>query len=139
MRHGLAVPIASPLWPGLLLAMAGIGLTMGSDPMPMLVAKIVALVVLSVALVGLFMVQPNQGVVLQLFGRYVGTARDNGLRWANPFYSKKPVTLRVRNFESSKLKVNDLEGSPIEIGAVVVTKIEKKSATTRRVVLGFAG
>ncbi len=109
----------------LLLAMAGIGLTMGSDPMPMLVAKIVALVVLSVALVGLFMVQPNQGVVLQLFGRYVGTARDNGLRWANPFYSKKPVTLRVRNFESSKLKVNDLEGSPIEIAAVVVWQVHE--------------
>ena len=107
----------------LLLAMAGIGLTMGSDPMPMLVAKIVALVVLSVALVGLFMVQPNQGVVLQLFGRYVGTARDNGLRWANPFYSKKAVTLRVRNFESSKLKVNDLDGSPIEIAAVVVWQV----------------
>ena len=109
----------------LLLAMAGIGLTMGSDPMPMLVAKIVALVVLSVALVGLFMVQPNQGVVLQLFGRYVGTARDNGLRWANPFYSKKAVTLRVRNFESSKLKVNDLDGSPIEIGAVVVWQVHE--------------
>lgn len=109
----------------LLLAMAGIGLTMGSDPMPMLVAKIVALVVLSVALVGLFMVQPNQGVVLQLFGRYVGTARDNGLRWANPFYSKKAVTLRVRNFESSKLKVNDLEGSPIEIAAVVVWQVHE--------------
>ncbi|HQX25944.1 MAG TPA: SPFH domain-containing protein [Pseudomonadota bacterium] len=109
----------------LLLAMAGIGLTMGSDPMPMLVAKIVALVVLSVALVGLFMVQPNQGVVLQLFGRYVGTARDNGLRWANPFYSKKAVTLRVRNFESSKLKVNDLDGSPIEIAAVVVWQVHE--------------
>ena len=109
----------------LLLAMAGIGLTMGSDPMPMLVAKIVALVVLSVALVGLFMVQPNQGVVVQLFGRYVGTARENGLRWANPFYSKKPVTLRVRNFESSKLKVNDLDGSPIEIAAVVVWQVHE--------------
>src|SRR5258708_3083811 len=64
---------------------------------------------------GFFVVQPNNGVVLQLFGRYVGTARDSGLKWANPFYSKKPVSLRVRNFESSKLKVNDLEGSPIEI------------------------
>ena len=109
----------------LLLAMAGIGLTMASDPLSWLVAKIVALVVLSVALVGLFMVQPNQGVVLQLFGRYVGTARDNGLRWANPFYSKKPVTLRVRNFESSKLKVNDLDGSPIEIAAVVVWQVHE--------------
>jgi regulator of protease activity HflC (stomatin/prohibitin superfamily) len=72
---------------------------------------------------GFFMVQPNNGVVLQLFGRYVGTARDAGLRWANPFYSKKPVSLRVRNFESGKLKVNDLEGSPIEIAAVVVWQV----------------
>lgn len=72
---------------------------------------------------GFFMVQPNQGAVLQLFGRYVGTVRDEGLRWANPFYSKKAVSLRIRNFESNKLKVNDLEGSPIEIGAVVVWQV----------------
>jgi regulator of protease activity HflC (stomatin/prohibitin superfamily) len=72
---------------------------------------------------GLFMVQPNQGAVMQLFGRYVGTVREEGLRWTNPFYSKKPVSLRIRNFESNKLKVNDLEGSPIEIGAVVVWQV----------------
>ena len=72
---------------------------------------------------GFFMVQPNQGAAMQLFGRYVGTVRDEGLRWANPFYSKKPVSLRIRNFESNKLKVNDLEGSPIEIGAVVVWQV----------------
>lgn len=84
-------------------------------------------VVLSVALLlgygGLFMVQPNTGAVLQLFGRYVGTAREAGLRWANPFFSKTPISLRVRNFESSKLKVNDTEGSPIEIAAVVVWQV----------------
>ena len=74
-------------------------------------------------LFGLFMVQPNNAVVLQLFGRYVGTVRDEGLRWANPFYSKRAVSLRVRNFESSKLKVNELEGSPIEIAAVVVWQV----------------
>ncbi len=74
-------------------------------------------------LVGLFMVQPNNAVVLQLFGRYVGTTRDEGLRWANPFFSKRPVSLRVRNFESNKLKVNELEGSPIEIASVVVWQV----------------
>ena len=79
--------------------------------------------VLVVLWCGFFMVQPNNGVVLQLFGRYVGTARDAGLKWANPFYSKKAVSLRVRNFESGKLKVNDLEGSPIEIAAVVVWQV----------------
>jgi regulator of protease activity HflC (stomatin/prohibitin superfamily) len=74
-------------------------------------------------LAGLFMVQPNNAVVLQLFGRYVGTTRDEGLRWANPFLSKRAVSLRVRNFESNKLKVNELEGSPIEIAAVVVWQV----------------
>jgi regulator of protease activity HflC (stomatin/prohibitin superfamily) len=72
---------------------------------------------------GLFMVNPNEGKVLQLFGRYAGTAKVQGLRWANPFLTKKIVSLRVRNFESSRLKVNDLEGNPIEIAAVVVWKV----------------
>ena len=72
---------------------------------------------------GLFMVQPNQGKVLQLFGKYVGTAKQPGLRWANPFFTKKPVSLRVRNFESGKLKVNDSLGNPVEIAAVVVWKV----------------
>ena len=72
---------------------------------------------------GFFIVQPNQAAVLQFFGKFVGVERASGLRWANPFYTKKQVTLRVRNFESSKLKVNDLEGSPIEIAAVVVWQV----------------
>ncbi|HJY41254.1 MAG TPA: SPFH domain-containing protein [Steroidobacteraceae bacterium] len=72
---------------------------------------------------GFFIVQPNQAAVLQFFGKFVGVERASGLRWANPFYSKKKISLRVRNFESSKLKVNDLEGSPIEIAAVVVWQV----------------
>lgn len=72
---------------------------------------------------GFFMVHPNQAKVVQLFGRYVGTAKATGLRWGNPFYSKTAVSLRVRNFESSQLKVNDHSGSPIEIAAVVVWKV----------------
>ncbi len=79
--------------------------------------------ILVVMLFGLFIVQPNQAVVLQFFGHYVGTERLEGLRWANPFYSKKKVSLRVRNFESGKLKVNEIEGSPIEIAAVVVWQV----------------
>jgi regulator of protease activity HflC (stomatin/prohibitin superfamily) len=73
--------------------------------------------------VGFFMVHPNEAKVLQLFGKYVGTAHDQGLRWANPFYAKTAVSTRIRNFESSKLKVNDSRGSPIEIAAVVVWKV----------------
>lgn len=72
---------------------------------------------------GLFMVAPNQGVILQLFGEYAGTAMIPGLRWSNPFYTKKKISLRVRNFESGKLKVNEARGNPIEIAAVVVWKV----------------
>jgi regulator of protease activity HflC (stomatin/prohibitin superfamily) len=72
---------------------------------------------------GVFVVNPNEGKVLQFFGDYVGTARQPGLRWANPLYTKKSVSLRVRNFESGRLKVNDNEGNPIEIAAVVVWKV----------------
>ncbi|GAB3089960.1 SPFH domain-containing protein [Lysobacter terrae] len=73
--------------------------------------------------VGLYMVEPNQAAVLSLFGKYVGTVKDNGLRWNNPFYTKKKVSQRVRNFESGKLKVNELDGSPIEIAAVIVWQV----------------
>ena len=74
-------------------------------------------------LIGLYMVEPNQAAVLSLFGKYVGTVKENGLRWNNPFYSKKKVSQRVRNFESGKLKVNELDGSPIEIAAVIVWQV----------------
>ncbi|MGL6160991.1 SPFH domain-containing protein [Microbulbifer sp.] len=73
---------------------------------------------------GLFMVAPNQGKILQLFGKYVGTEHATGLRWTNPLIFKRtPISLRVRNFESGKLKVNDANGNPIEIAAVVVWKV----------------
>ena len=74
-------------------------------------------------LIGLYMVEPNQAAVLNFFGKYVGTARENGLRWNNPFYAKRKVSMRVRNFESGKLKVNELDGSPIEIAAVIVWQV----------------
>lgn len=88
--------------------------------------KIVLLLVAVITFIcwfGFYMVHPNQGKVLQLFGKYTGTDRANGLRWANPLYSKKTVSLRVRNFESGRLKVNDANGNPIEIGAVVVWRV----------------
>ncbi len=72
---------------------------------------------------GVFIVNPNEGRVLQFFGDYVGTAKHAGLRWANPLFTKKRISLRVRNFESGRLKVNDQEGNPIEIAAVVVWKV----------------
>ncbi|HRQ63721.1 MAG TPA: SPFH domain-containing protein [Xanthomonadaceae bacterium] len=88
-----------------------------------IVGGVVATAFFFFLLFGLFTVHPNQSVVLQLFGRYVGSTREAGLRWANPFFAKRPVSLRVRNFESGRLKVNELEGSPIEIAAVVVWQV----------------
>jgi regulator of protease activity HflC (stomatin/prohibitin superfamily) len=97
--------------------------SLDSPPVWTIVFWILVLVLDCIAMAGFFSVQPNQGVVLTLFGRYVGTVRDSGLRFTNPFYAKKPVSLRVRNFETAKLKVNDLDGNPIEIAAVVVWKV----------------
>ena len=89
----------------------------------LLVAVITFLAILILGVVGFFMVHPNQARVLTLFGTYVGSARKTGLRWANPFYAKLAVSLRVRNFDCDTLKVNDSSGNPIEIAAVVVWKV----------------
>jgi len=74
-------------------------------------------------LVGFFVVQPNEAKVLVLFGNYKGTVKQNGFWWANPFMSRYRISLRVRNFTSDKLKVNDLVGNPIEIAAVIVWRV----------------
>ena len=86
-------------------------------------AWVAAFLAVAVCYHGFFMVHPNQAKVLQLFGTYVGSVRQSGLRWANPFYSKRAVSLRVRNFESEVIKVNDSSGNPIDIAAVVVWKV----------------
>jgi len=90
---------------------------------PLMIVFFLIALVLLVCFGGFFMVHPNQARVLTLFGTYVGSARDTGLRWANPFYAKKAVSLRVRNFDCDPLKVNDSSGNPIEIAAVVVWKV----------------
>jgi SPFH domain / Band 7 family len=88
-----------------------------------LIFACLAFIVVVILWIGFFMVHPNEAKVLQLFGNYVGTVHDAGLKWANPFYQKTRVSTRVRNFESGRLKVNDSSGSPIEIAAVVVWKV----------------
>jgi regulator of protease activity HflC (stomatin/prohibitin superfamily) len=75
------------------------------------------------ALKGCFVNGPNEARVLTMLGKYTGTVRDAGLRWANPFTTKRQVSLRARNFETAKIKVNDIEGNPIEIGAVIVWRV----------------
>lgn len=72
---------------------------------------------------GIIMVQPNQAIALMFFGRYVGSVRENGLWMTIPLTTRKNISLRVRNFNSSKLKVNDLDGNPIEIAAVIVFRV----------------
>lgn len=116
-----------PMLLGLVAAMLACGYGfiqgVGNANTMVVVGSVMIGAILFVMLFGLFMVEPNQAAVLSLFGKYVGTAKDQGLRWNNPFYAKKKISLRVRNFESSKLKVNDLEGSPIEIASVVVWQV----------------
>ncbi|HEY9595795.1 MAG TPA: SPFH domain-containing protein [Spirochaetia bacterium] len=89
----------------------------------LIVASAVMFAVAVFLLSGLFTVSPNKGRVLQLFGAYRGTAREPGLRWTNPFYTKRAISLRVRNFETARLKVNDKRGNPVEIAAVVVWRV----------------
>ncbi len=108
----------------LLVALIILEARQGPDTSPwLIIAYSLGAVVVGVCLGGLFVVNPNEGQVLQLFGSYVGTVSHPGLRWANPFYTKKRISLRIRNFESSRLKVNDIEGNPIEIAAVIVWRV----------------
>jgi len=87
------------------------------------IASAVVLVLSSTCLFGLFVVNPNEAKIAQLFGDYIGTVRSPGFHWMNPFAKRRPVSMRIRNFESAKLKVNDHTGNPIEIAAVVVWKV----------------
>jgi regulator of protease activity HflC (stomatin/prohibitin superfamily) len=113
-----------------LVVLAAMGLTiyalvfraLGDSP-GTVITEALLITLLAFLLGGLFVVNPNEGRVLQLFGDYVGTVKRPGLRWANPFYTKKRISLRIRNFESTRLKVNDHEGNPIEIAAVVVWRV----------------
>ena len=106
---------------GLLLA---IGLLLSKPMGPTLAVFIVAMLLTIWCLAGLYMLQPNQAAILLLFGSYRGTDRSHGLRWANPFYAKTKISVRAHNFNSEKLKVNDLRGNPIEIAATVVWRVD---------------
>lgn len=119
--HGLLVlPVQISL---LILSVAGVILAARTGLPALAIPCVLLLIGTFVSLFGLFIVNPNEGMVLQLFGSYRGTAREAGLRYANPFFSKRRVSLRVRNFDGQRLKVNDHSGNPIEIAAVVVWKV----------------
>ncbi|MBM3907478.1 MAG: SPFH domain-containing protein [Gemmatimonadetes bacterium] len=89
----------------------------------MVILGVLVLIVSLFCLGGLFIVNPNEAKALVLFGSYKGTVKRDGFYWANPFLVKRRVSLRVRNFETAKLKVNDNHANPIEIGAIVVWKV----------------
>lgn len=113
------------------LAIGAVVLLVQSGGVGLLVAAAALGFLAVVGLAGLFMVNPNEGRVLQLFGEYVGTVREPGLRWANPLYTKHRVSLRVRNFETqSRMKVNDVDGNPIEMSAVVVWHVVDTAQAT---------
>jgi SPFH domain / Band 7 family len=83
------------------------------------------IIVLEVILIpGFFFLNPNESIVLNLFGDYKGTVKDNGFYWVNPFFSKKRISLRARNFDSEKIKVNDKVGNPIQIGVILVWQVK---------------
>jgi len=88
-----------------------------------IVGWVVAMMLTIFLWTGLFIVNPNEAKVLQLFGKYAGTAKGQGLWWANPFLTKRKISLRIRNFETPKMKVNDLRSNPIEIAAIVVWQV----------------
>jgi regulator of protease activity HflC (stomatin/prohibitin superfamily) len=88
-----------------------------------IVLELLVLLVFGVSVGGFLIVQPNESRVLVFFGRYVGSVREAGFWWSNPLTSKKHVSLRIRNFNSERVKVNDLQGNPIEIAAVIVWRV----------------
>jgi regulator of protease activity HflC (stomatin/prohibitin superfamily) len=120
---------------GWLAILVGFGLLVGSaypfsliathmlQPAPYVFAGAGMVVFGLILLLGNMVIGPNEARALTFFGRYVGTVKDPGLRWVNPFTAKRRVSLRARNMETAKIKVNDIEGNPIEIGAVVVWRV----------------
>jgi regulator of protease activity HflC (stomatin/prohibitin superfamily) len=99
------------------------GLAAGMGPSPTFWLLILLLLIAGVCVRGFFVVNPNEAKVLTLFGKYSGSVKRDGFHWANPLLTRHKLSLRVHNFESSKIKVNDFEGNPIEIAAVVVWRV----------------
>ncbi len=121
-----ATVIPAPIMAFATFVVGGVGIAMAATSGKsggLLTFGIVLIVIAGFAPGGFFVVQPNQGRVLILFGSYIGSVTDSGWWWCNPFAKKQKVSLRVRNFQSDKIKVNDASGNPIEIAAVVVWRV----------------
>jgi regulator of protease activity HflC (stomatin/prohibitin superfamily) len=111
---------------GLILLIVGIASESGFA----IVIGILAIIAAIFMFTGFITLQPNEAVVLLLFGAYKGTLRESGFYWANPFFSKKKISLRLRNLEGQKLKVNDKQGNPIEIATVIVWRVQDTAQAT---------
>lgn len=120
----MALAILIPVF--ILLFVAIIREFITGPPDPWLIGMLILATIINlICFAGLFTLEPNEASVLIFFGSYAGTTRDTGLRWTNPLYERKKLSLRARNFDSQKLKVNDKKGNPIEISAVVVWRIRE--------------
>lgn len=132
------IPVTS--WNGYLMLLVGlacVGLSVysfvhlsGPQSAPAIWTRMLLIVLGLSVLKGLYILQPKQCALLLLFGAYRGTDRSEGLRWVNPFYVKKKISLRARNLNSDKIKVNDKRGNPIEIAAAIVWRIEDSAKAT---------
>lgn len=114
-------PISGYIMLGVLFVMFVFAVAVGTR------AQGVAMAILSIGVVllrGFFFLNPNSSMVLTLFGKYEGTVKENGFYWVNPFFSRKQISLRARNFDSEKIKVNDKVGNPIQIGVILVWQVE---------------
>ena len=116
---------------GFVAVAMGVGLLLAAVVMVMRAPSVVTLALSALAglaalwfLAGLYTLNPNQAALLKLFGSYRDTDRAEGLRWANPFFSRTKMSTRAHNFNSEKLKVNDLRGNPIEIAAAIVWRVQ---------------
>jgi regulator of protease activity HflC (stomatin/prohibitin superfamily) len=118
---------ASSGWFILFLTFAGLGggIYLITTSLPVaIIAGVVLITTSLLAALGFIAIEPNSSRVMMLFGKYIGTAKESGFFWANPFYTKKKISLRANNLDVKPIKVNDKHGNPIEIGAVVVWKVE---------------
>ncbi len=113
---------SAPGWIGILAIVVFLGLAVGSLAI-FIPAAVVFVAAAIVSLASLAIVQPGQTVVVQFFGRYIGTVRNPGLVWLAPLSVRQRVGIKVQNFETSKLKVNDAEGNPVEFAAIVVWRV----------------
>ncbi len=110
-------------WLGALLASLFLSIPMFMNPYSAIFGIFLDIFALIIFGGGLFIVKPNEAKVFMFFGHYAGTTRKHGFQWTNPLYKRYTISLKINNFETNKIKVNDLEGNPVEVAAIIVWKV----------------